>query len=277
MILATHGVLASQIQSFVGLLDTYPNAAAAYSVRKLRTAYTGSAIRVRRSSDNTESDIGFTALGNLDTSALTSFCGSGDGFVTTWYDQSGNANNATQTTAANQPQIVSSGSVILENGKPIVSYLSTANCQLKTTASFSISSPLQTFIVGKNTRASSAFPYYFDFQTTRAILYYANDVVPNGLAAFNGSQINSGDTSTLQGIFETLYNGTSSLMYKNNSLLVSGNTGTNGASGTMFLGTRNNNAQNLHGGFQEFILYPSNQSANRSGITTNINTYYGIY
>lgn len=121
MILSTHGIVGSQIQSFVGLLDTYPNAAAAYSVRKLRTAYTGSAIRVRRSSDNTESDIGFSGV-NLDTSALTSFCGSGNGFVTTWYDQSGNGRNATQTTAANQPQIVSSGAVINVNSKPSVRF-----------------------------------------------------------------------------------------------------------------------------------------------------------
>jgi len=98
MILSTHGVIASQIHSFVGLLDLYPSAAAAYSVRKLRTAYTGSAIRVRRSSDNTEQNIGFTALGNLDDSALTTFCSGTNGFVTTWYDQSGNANNAVQTT-----------------------------------------------------------------------------------------------------------------------------------------------------------------------------------
>jgi hypothetical protein len=37
-----------------------------------------------------------------------------------WYDQSGNSNDATQTTTANQPQIVSSGAVIVENGKPAV-------------------------------------------------------------------------------------------------------------------------------------------------------------
>ena len=66
MILASHGIIASQIQSFVGLLDLYPSAAAAYSVRKLRAAYTGNAIRVRRSSDNTEQNIGFDATGNLD-------------------------------------------------------------------------------------------------------------------------------------------------------------------------------------------------------------------
>lgn len=107
------------------LLDLYPSAAAAYSVRLLRSAYSGSAIRVRRSSDNAESDIGFSG-GNLDTSALTSFCSGTNGFVTTWYDQSGNANNATRTTAANQPQIVSSGSVINVNSKPCLQFTNTS-------------------------------------------------------------------------------------------------------------------------------------------------------
>ena len=96
------------------LLDSYPNAAAAYSLRKLRTAYSGSAVRVRRSSDNTEQDIGFVS-GQLDTVSLLVFCGVDNGFVTTWYDQSGNARDATQTTQANQPQIVSSG-VVLTDG-----------------------------------------------------------------------------------------------------------------------------------------------------------------
>jgi hypothetical protein len=109
------------------LLDAFPNAAAAYSLRKLREAYTGNAIRVRRSSDNTEQNIGFTALGNLDTSSLTSFCSGTNGFVTTWYDQSGNARNATQTTAANQPQIVSSGSVINVNSKPSIKFQDTTD------------------------------------------------------------------------------------------------------------------------------------------------------
>ena len=58
------------------LLDTYSGAAAAYSLRKLRNDYTGSAITVRRSSDNTSTNIGFNADGTLDTTALTSFVGS---------------------------------------------------------------------------------------------------------------------------------------------------------------------------------------------------------
>jgi hypothetical protein len=44
------------------LLDTYSGAAAAYSLRLLDSSYVGSAIRVRRSSDNTEQDIGFQRI-----------------------------------------------------------------------------------------------------------------------------------------------------------------------------------------------------------------------
>src|SRR6056300_651333 len=103
------------------LLDTYTGASAAYSLRLLSTSYTGNAIQVRRASDNTTQDIGFVN-NELDTTSLESFCSGTNGFVTTWYDQSGNGNDATQSTDANQPQIVSSGSVITENGKPTVQF-----------------------------------------------------------------------------------------------------------------------------------------------------------
>ena len=134
MILSTHGIVGSQIAQFVGLLDAYPSASAAYSLRKLRTAYTGSAIRVRRASDNTEQNIGF--VNNiLDTASLTSFCSGTNGFVTTWYDQSGNANNAEQATAAKQPQIVSSGSIINVNSKPCIQFTNTLTTHLNLTSS----------------------------------------------------------------------------------------------------------------------------------------------
>jgi hypothetical protein len=98
--------------SFTGILNklSVPSAAA-YSLRKLDNNYTGWAIRVRRSSDNAETNIGF--VNNvLDTATLLSFVGAGDGFVTTWYDQSGNGRNATQTTAGRQPNIVNAGVVL---------------------------------------------------------------------------------------------------------------------------------------------------------------------
>jgi len=104
------------------LLDNVATTAArAYSVRKLRAAYAGAAIRVRRSSDSTEQDIGFVS-GNLDTAALLSFAGSGDAFVKTWYDQSGNGLDLTQATAASQPKIVSAGATITESSKPWMAF-----------------------------------------------------------------------------------------------------------------------------------------------------------
>jgi trimeric autotransporter adhesin len=86
--------------------------AAAYATRRLRTAYAGPLVRVRRSSDNAEADIGYGADGWLDEASLLAHVGAGDGFVTTWYDQSGNGRDATQTTAGHQPNIVNAGVVL---------------------------------------------------------------------------------------------------------------------------------------------------------------------
>jgi hypothetical protein len=106
-----------------GLLVDYPGAAAAYSLRLLDTDYTGSAVRVRRASDNAEQDIGFDGNGDLDTSALATFCSGTDGFVKTWYDQSGNSNDATQVTTAHQPKIYDSATgVLTEHGKPCAQF-----------------------------------------------------------------------------------------------------------------------------------------------------------
>lgn len=100
------------------LLDNYTSAGIGLSLRRLSSTYSGSAIRVRRSSDNQETDIGFNAGGDLDTTSLLSFTGTYSAFVKTWYDQSGNARNLTQTTSSLQPQIVSAGVVNTQFGKP---------------------------------------------------------------------------------------------------------------------------------------------------------------
>lgn len=88
-------------------LDTYTGATAAYSVYKLKSDATRCK-RVRRSSDNEELDIGFSGTG-IDTTTLLSFVGAGDGFTVTDYDQTGNGNDATQSTALLQPYLVKSG------------------------------------------------------------------------------------------------------------------------------------------------------------------------
>lgn len=99
------------------LLDTgIASAANAYSMRKLREAYAGSAIRIRRSSDDTEQDIGFSGE-NLDTAAIASFVGANNAFVVTWYDQAG-SDNITVGTNSLQPRIVSAGTLDTKNSKP---------------------------------------------------------------------------------------------------------------------------------------------------------------
>jgi hypothetical protein len=103
---------------FEGMLNLFPNASLGLSLDKLDKNYTGSAIKVRRSSNNDELDIGFVN-NELDTASLLDFVGSGNGFVTIIYDQVG-SNNMTQTTANLQGQIVSNGSVILKGGKPCI-------------------------------------------------------------------------------------------------------------------------------------------------------------
>jgi hypothetical protein len=100
------------------MLNLFPNASLGLSLDLLDANYTGFCIRVRRSSDNTELDIGFVN-GVLDTSSLLDFVGSGNGFASIIYDQVG-SNNMVQNTASLQGQIVSNGSVILKGGKPCI-------------------------------------------------------------------------------------------------------------------------------------------------------------
>jgi len=102
-------------------LDTYGSADFAFSIRRLSSSYTGPCMRVRRSSDSAEQDINFIS-DYIDTTSMLSFVGAGNGFVTKWYDQSGNNNDSSNGAGSGQPQIISSGSLVVSsvNGKPIV-------------------------------------------------------------------------------------------------------------------------------------------------------------
>jgi hypothetical protein len=282
------------------LLDAFPNAAAAYSLRKLRLLYTGNAIRVRRSSDNTEQNIGFTALGILDTTALTTFCSGTNGFVTTWYDQSGNANNATQATAANQPQIVSGGSVILVNGVPSLQFDGTNDTLISTTA---VDPLFITAVNRPNTTAS--FKTIFGADTSDGSVavkigsIYFQYSTPARTPTFARSTI-------LDAIGNIDFNATGSVAVANNVLNIMTGTRTNTTISVFIndsnqgndtttsalrpLGGTNSGRFNLMSGYysqsivdhsqgnlSEIVLYTSDESSSRTGINTNINTYYGIY
>ena len=83
---------------------------AAWSTRSLVSGYSGNVIRVRRSSDNAESDFTATQVSN---GSMLSWVGAGNGFIVTMYDQVGTA-HITQATTTRQPSIVTSGTQ-LEN------------------------------------------------------------------------------------------------------------------------------------------------------------------
>lgn len=101
--------------------------AAAFSLRRIIPTYTGSAIQVRRSNDNATQNIGFTACGFLDTASLKAFVGANSASVSIWYDQSGNARDASQSTAASQPRIVNSGTVDYVNKRPTIVWPGTSS------------------------------------------------------------------------------------------------------------------------------------------------------
>jgi hypothetical protein len=289
------GIIGSQeVNNFIGLLDIYPNAAAAYSLRKLRIAYTGSAIEVRRTNLDV-ADIGFDGFGNLDTAALLAFTGTGaldNGFVTKWYDQSGNGYNATQTTAANQPQIVNSGSVIIENSKPTLQFdgtndtLSFAGTYLNTGAAHT-NFALYRLRNGSNNdnvimalKNNSNDLLYFMGGT--GLTTYQDFVIGSATASWTAHRYNGIAINQFK-LLTDFYNGSGTLLasnfnrYTNNTLQTSTGIVTFGGSNS----TDNNIASWRNSLFtqinmSELIIYSSNQSSNVNGIDTNIINYYGL-
>jgi large repetitive protein len=103
-------------------LDSVSTAALATGLRKLRSAYTGPALRLRRASDNAQQDFGFWG-NDLDTAAIALWLNGNSGYCTTLYDQSGSGRHVTQATDAKQPLYVANGI----NGKPVLRFNTSQN------------------------------------------------------------------------------------------------------------------------------------------------------
>lgn len=113
--------------SFVGVLDGRATPFRAHSLRRLSGLYTGPAIRVQRSSDGTEQNIGFKSDGTLDTAALLAFAGSGGANVVTFYDQSGNGRHFTAASVSVAPAIVVAGALVANASKPAMQFNGTSH------------------------------------------------------------------------------------------------------------------------------------------------------
>jgi hypothetical protein len=271
------------------LLDTYTGATMAVSVRKLRNAYSGSAIRVRRSSDNTEQDIGFSG-GNLDTSALLSFVGSGgtdNGFITTWYDQSGNGNNHLQATAVNQPKIVNNGVVLTLTGvgtaRPKVQFdgvndsMRATGTSLSTASITTFTSGFKPFInlntysnLGAISNASWGFltsPVYgSQFARASDGLNYVSINSPTiDTSLISGVYSDGGDCNTQPGSIRQYQNGVAA---SSTATALCRRVGTNAVDNFATLTE-----------LQEYILYygTAQSAGNIGAIQTNQNAYFNLY
>jgi hypothetical protein len=249
------------------LLDLYPNAAVAYSLRKLRNFYTGSAIKVRRDSDQALQDIGFLGNGELDTASLESFCSGTDGFVAIWYDQSGSGNDATQTTSSHQPRIVTAGSIILDTGKPTIDFAD-GQREMFSSGVSNYSQPNTYFIKANSIQSLS------DFTDGSGSARNLNDYANNRHRMFAGSSFES----TFNFVFGvhflrySLFNGANSEISINGANVQTGNVGTSPMFGAFQIGDSTSDFK-----LTEFVMYNSNESSNRTGIETNINDFYSIY
>lgn len=263
------------VPAFTGLLDTYTSAAVAYSAaRRLATAYTGSLIRVRRSSDNAEQDIGYDANNVLDQAALTTFVGASNGLVVTIYDQSGNAKDATQATAINQPRIVNSGSIDLVNSIPAILGDGSNDTLLNTT--LSLTNPTSIFTVVDKVGTSGSFGLWSvsGFGGAFNVLSGGYDFYQNG-PSFSPSYSNNNQSLL---VAKSATTGTDWELYGNNTTVTNGGQNIGNTIGTtVSLFDRNGTQGRCNMYMQEFIVWNSNQMSNRAGIQTNINTFYTIY
>ena len=259
------------------LLDTYSGAAAAYSVRLLRTAYTGNALRVRENSGNTETDIGFDSNGDLDTAAIASHCGSANGYVVTWYDQSGNTKDATQSTTSAQPQIYNGSAVSTENGEPAIEWTSSHTLQTAATLpaadlnEYSVTlvfSGGSLFQVPAKVIQGSTYVYPVEINSGQYWVRWGDATSRTSLASTDGGQhlveVYGRDSATTSYAYwdgsQVSITSTGRAVAVNHSIIL-GNGG-----GSAFIGK-----------LQEHIVWHADMYADQSGINSNINTHYSIY
>lgn len=256
------------------LVDDYsPNAA--YSLRKVSSTATN-CIRVRRSTDNAEQDIGFDGQ-ELDTTSLLSFVGANSAYITTWYDQSGNGKHQRQSSAGSQPIIVNAGTVTTMLGKPSIQLTSSrflnGSGATGEQLSFSSSQRLDSFQVFQQSTAS------FVLNAHRVDTAFFNIVAQSGSGASPYTGITSVGNHYKNGSAETITTRGQaySVLATNTPLLYSQINYVNTTQSITSYIQSGYTGFEMQGFSSEWLVFTTDQTANRVAIESNINTYYGIY
>lgn len=250
------------------LLDSV-TAYAAWSLRKLSSVHTY-AIRVRRSSDNAEQDIGFVN-NSLDTASLLTFCGAGSGYIVTKYDATGNGRHWTQATTTLQTRIVNSGVVESIDGYSAERFVS--GTLMHTSNESLVSARLDLFglwaVTGEDSFSigfSNATGTTYAVTMQQGVL--ASDVVSGGGSptfAKNGSPVS---LATRDDAYTTFVTG-EVLIVRMQSLNTS----------TWTSGTRDgypNSGANFNGRRLEEIWFNSDATASAAVIEANQADFYGV-
>lgn len=256
------------------LLDDYPDAAVAYSLRYLRTGYIGSPIiKVRRSSDNLLADFTPEEITN---GTLVSWVGAGNnGFVHTWFDQSLFIRNAVQTTFTSQPIIIESGVLLTSNLKPTIKF--NGKALIHNLSLTGISSLHSLFAVGQVIAPVSYAAWFLIGNNADAVngisLLSQASITPSnwGTYAVRPRPSNSNINDSLQHLCT---------MIRDTSITDNGNFFLDEVSDGTYIATSGGVSKSIgqlnqcNDFISEIVLYPSNQTSNRVGIETNIKNYY---
>lgn len=252
---------------------------AAFSLRRVRSAYAGSAVRVRRSSDNTESDIGFDANGDFNSSALASFVGASNGRVVTWYDQSGNGRHFTNTSVTTQPVIYDSVlGGITDNGRPAMSFV---NYGLEATSQWFASGDLFASVVinHRSTGAAAIISSRASGFDNSPAMNYVSGPAPSIASAFGGcGAFNNANQLVFSAQWDENVN---SSLYVNSVLQTGGcsnGTYTNKGTYTVLGAPRYGEAYDSNYFLQELIVYSTLMVTNQQNaiIEANQAKYYSI-
>lgn len=283
------------------LFDLYPGQAAGFAVNKLRTAQVN-CVDVIRSSDSTIQTFGF--VHNLmDTTSILTFCGVGDGFVTKWYDQSGNGYDISQLTVNKWPQIVASGALVLENGLPSVDWdlspnrymnaASAANWKFLNDAStFSIYSVIRintisTVIMGTNGATSAKVGYWMDYSNAGNDLSTAVTNGAGGVVSFNSTTTETVPTGVYQLLVEHGDPGNATAANRDEIYINAGSAIKHNASSAALansnpfypleIGGYGGGTGTFKGRIGAKIFYPVKQTTNDTAIRTYLNSFFLIY
>lgn len=263
-------------------LKLFSNVINAYSMRKVILDYTGSAIRVRRSSDNAQQDIGFDGV-DLDETALLAFVGAGDGFVTVIYDQSGNNKDISRAAATSQAEIVSSGVINRLGNKPVMLFDGVNDSYVRSVSSDELSSDRASLFIVLQIDDNSVVGTVFQYnRLSQFNLLLVENLPPNDLLfrAQPGEVI----IPYTYGIHQQITCSSIDGATDGTKLFIDGDikgqdTGawnTPSSANNLTIGASRASANFEQMRFQEIIIFTDDNAADRTVIENNQKTYYGL-